>query len=40
MEHETVVVSGLLLLHIMYKINLWEEKFGAFVAGKIKSRTE
>jgi hypothetical protein len=37
---ETAVVSGLSLLHIAYKINLSEEKFGALVAGKISSRIE
>jgi len=39
-ELETTVVSGLLLLHIAYKINLSEEKFGALGAGKISSQTE
>jgi hypothetical protein len=39
-ELETAILSGLLLLHIAYKINLSEEKFGALVVGKISSRTE
>jgi len=39
-EFETAVIPGLLLLHIVYKINLSEEKLGALVAGKISSRTE
>jgi hypothetical protein len=39
-EHETAVVCGLLLLHSVYKIIMWEEKLETFVAGKIKNRTD
>jgi hypothetical protein len=39
-EYETAVVSGQLLFHTVYKINLWEEKFETFVTAEINNRTE